>query len=185
MPWVCPWRPRRLVRPGFFFLGPLFIRAALRGHRCQRINLSNYVFKKVRVVSKVISKILSLWSDLKEKDARDEYVSSRIDVDLSHQIFSLRTARDWTQGELALRCGYGNSQGRISKLENSCEGVSVATLKRIASALDVAVSIKFVPFSQIVAEEIEERLDRTVPSFDADSPPDAIAMNPVLSPYLY
>lgn len=120
-------------------------------------------------MSKIISKIISLWRDLSEKEARDEYVSARIDIDLSHQIFSLREQRGWTQGELAARCGYGNSQGRISKLEQSCEGVSVSTLKKLASAFDVSLSIKFVSFSQSAREAAYERLDRHIPSFPDDS----------------
>lgn len=120
-------------------------------------------------MSKVISKLRSLWSELSSsKEARDEYVAARIATDLSHQIYSLREERGWTQGELAERAGHANSQGWISRLENYCEPITVKTLKQIASAFDVGLSIKFVPFNQLAHETVSERLDRYIPSFDRD-----------------
>jgi len=126
---------------------------------------------EAKAVSKVIAKIKSLWRDLADKESRDEYIAARIDNDLAQQIFSLREQRHWTQGELAVRCGQGNSQGRISKLESSCEGVSVSTLKKLASAFDVGLSIKFVPFSEVVGDIVSERLDRIIPAFPDDRIP--------------
>lgn len=120
-------------------------------------------------MSKVISKIKSLWADLRDKESRDEYVAARIATDLSHQIYALREQRGWTQGELADRCGHNNGQGWVSRLEGHCEAVTVKSLKQLASAFDVALSIKFVPFSQLANESITERLDKTVPGFDDDS----------------
>lgn len=122
-------------------------------------------------MSKVISKIKSVWSELADKEARDEYVAARIETDVAYQIYSLRKQRDWTQSELAKRCGNPNGQGAICRLENSAEGISVSTLKELASAFDVAVTVKFVPFSQLVDDAITERLDRDVPEFASDQIP--------------
>ena len=122
-----------------------------------------------KVASRAISKIKSLWSELSNKEVRDEYVSARISSDLAYQIFSLREQRGWTQNELGTRYGVANSQSRISRLEASCEGVSLSTLKKMASAFDVALSVKFVPFSQLAIETTSERLDRLVPEYSDDS----------------
>ena len=116
-----------------------------------------------------IMKIKNLWSKFSEKEFRDAYSSHKIASDLSAQIYALREARNWTQYDLADRVGM--KQPRISILENSCDNVSVETLRRVASALDVALSIKFVPFSQIVHDAATERLDRKIPSFSEDLSP--------------
>lgn len=122
-----------------------------------------------KAMSRAISKIKSLWQDLTDKEIRADYMSERISSDLAYQIFSLREQRGWTQEDLALRYGVSNSQSRISRLETSCDGVSLNTLKKLASAFDVALSVKFVPFSQLAIEATSERLDRPVPEFSRDS----------------
>lgn len=132
-------------------------------------------------MSKIFSKIKAIWSGLRDKEARDEYVAARLDTDLAFQIYSLRKQRGWTQTELARRCGNPNGQGAICRLESSAEGVSVSTLRELASAFDVALSIKFVAFSQLVEDSIGERLDRTVPSFTDDKVPAKFA--PLLSTF--
>jgi transcriptional regulator with XRE-family HTH domain len=107
-----------------------------------------------------------MWQRLADKVYRDEYVAAKIDSNLAFQINNLRESRGWTQEELAKRAD--TKQPRISLLERSCGGVTLSALRKIASAFDVALSIKFVPFSQLVDETISERLDRDVPCFDDD-----------------
>ena len=53
-----------------------------------------------------------------------------------------------SQQELAEEVGMG--QARISLLENpNYQGLSLATLKRIANAFDVALVVRFEPFSKL------------------------------------
>ena len=118
-------------------------------------------------LSDVITKIKKIWARLSSKEYRDEFVSATISDRLAAQIFSMREQKGWTQAELAATCGM--MQPRISKLEESCEGVSVTTLRKIASAFDVGLSIKFVPFSEVVGEASRVRLDKTVLAFSQDS----------------
>ena len=119
--------------------------------------------------SSVISKIRSVWKRLSDKEYRDHFVSLKIDSDLSAQIYALRMQRDLTQLELGNKAQM--AQSRIAKLEGSCDGVSIATLKRLASACDVALSVRFVSFNELLGQSLKENLDRWVPDFVDDHPP--------------
>lgn len=121
------------------------------------------------VQSKAISKINTLWKRLSNKDYRDAFMSAKIDADLAGQIYALREQQSLTQEELGHRALM--AQSRIAKLEGSCEGVSVATLKRLAAAFDVGLQIKFVPFSDIITSSVRDNLDRPVPSYTNDRTP--------------
>jgi transcriptional regulator with XRE-family HTH domain len=57
--------------------------------------------------------------------------------------------KDWTQGELALQVGM--PQTAISRLENPYYGKpTITSLKRLAAIYDVALIVRFVPFSQLI-----------------------------------
>lgn len=60
----------------------------------------------------------------------------------------MREASGWSQRKLAAEAGM--AQARISVVENvGYESFTVSTLKRIASAFDVALIVRFVPFSRL------------------------------------
>ena len=85
---------------------------------------------------------------MRNKEYRDSFVAAHISNTISAQIHSMRKARSWTQSDLASRSDM--KQSRISALEDpDFENVEIATLTRIASAFDVALSVRFVPFSEI------------------------------------
>ena len=64
------------------------------------------------------------------------------------QIRAMREKKNWRQEELARKLGMG--QARISLLENpNYENMSLKTLKRVANAFDVALMVRFVPFSEL------------------------------------
>lgn len=80
---------------------------------------------------------------------RDAFVSAAISCTIAGQLFSMRIARGWTQQQLADAAGM--AQTRISAMEDpNYERYSVRTLKRLAAALDVGLSVRFVS----MAEEI-------------------------------
>ena len=82
------------------------------------------------------------------KPKREAYVRAHVQHGLAHQIRMLREHRGWTQAELADKCGM--RQPRISALEDpDFENVEISTLQRLAFAFDVALSVRFVPFSEI------------------------------------
>ncbi len=91
---------------------------------------------------------------LRSKKHRDAFVSAYVDKTIPFQIRALRLAeeRNWTQEELASRAGM--KQERISVCENPNYGrFSLQTLKQIAAAFDVALMVRFAPFSELVEWE--------------------------------
>lgn len=76
-------------------------------------------------------------------------MESQLSKNLAFQLRSLRDLKDWTQGELAKRVGM--PQTAISRLENPYYGKpTITSLKRLAAIYDVALIVRFVPFSQLV-----------------------------------
>lgn len=106
---------------------------------------------------------------LRNKEYRDEYVSALISIGLPSQIREVRLARGWSQTKLASRARVHQSQ--ISGFERKgCDSFTIATLLSLASAFDVGLKVRFVPFSELVHEDIHpERFDLTVPSFAEDA----------------
>ena len=89
-----------------------------------------------------------LLKDLSDKEYRSEYMSSSVDVGVASQIRALRDQRKWKQTDLAKKAKM--HQVRISELENPSHSPTLATLKKIATAFDVALMVRFVPFSDLV-----------------------------------
>ncbi len=88
-----------------------------------------------------------LLSKLKDKEYRTAYVESHINNGIAFQIRTLRG--DLTQEELGKRAGM--KQEAICRLENPNYGsFTLKTLKQIASAFDVGLIVRFVPFSDLV-----------------------------------
>ena len=86
---------------------------------------------------------------LKDKEYRVLFVSEEIDTGLPYQIRAMRQDRGWSQEELAARTGM--KQATISRVESVDYGrYSLQTLKRLASAFDVALTVRFAPFSVLV-----------------------------------
>ena len=94
-----------------------------------------------------------IWQDLRRgKDFRKGYVESQLEIEIPFQIQALRKARKWSQAQLAEKIGC--TQAWISKLETpGNQAVSLRMLYRVASAFDIAVSIQFVSFSEMVRRE--------------------------------
>lgn len=93
----------------------------------------------------------SLLADmLRDEALRDQYLTRFIRSSIATQIRALRCQRGWTQVELGRRAGL--KQPVIALLENSArhwEG-SVTTLCKIAHAFDVALSIRFASWGEII-----------------------------------
>src|SRR5260370_22124814 len=85
----------------------------------------------------------------KSKEARAQFVSSHVDKTIAFQLRAIRDKQGLSQEQLAEMVGM--NQNAISRLESEWYGkATIRTLKRLAAALDVALVIRFVPFSQLV-----------------------------------
>lgn len=108
-------------------------------------------------------------ASLLDKEYRDLFVTEEIDTGLPFQIRAIRQDRGWSQQELAERVGM--TQEAISRLENLnyCK-FTLGTLKRLASAFDVALVVRFEPFSRLVdwASNLSPD-DLIVPDFTHDA----------------
>lgn len=90
-----------------------------------------------------------LWRSLQDREYREAFVAENIRNTLAFQVRAMREGRGWTQGELGQKTGM--EQGAISRLENPNYGkFTLATLKRLASAFDVGLIVRFVPFGQLI-----------------------------------
>lgn len=108
------------------------------------------------------------------RDYRDAFWSENIATGIAFQIREMRASRGWTQRELGARAG-DMAQERIHHIENPDYGQwSVSTLKRLASAFNVALEIRFISYGELV----NRMLSRTS---EMISPP-AIADDPALQP---
>ncbi len=96
---------------------------------------------------------MSGWDDLiehlKNKDYRDAFLSEQINVGVPLQISELRRRENWSQRELADKAKM--KQSRISQIEDPSYGkLTINTLKRLASAFDVGLIVRFAPFSEVI-----------------------------------
>lgn len=107
-------------------------------------------------------------NNLENKEYRDNYVSSHIGVGLCFQIRGMRNKAGWTQKNLAGKIS--TQQEAISRFENPNYGqFTLESLKRLASAFDVALIVKFAPFSELLNKTTRlTPLDVEIPSFDED-----------------
>lgn len=123
-----------------------------------------------------------IWKMMQSKLRRDAYVSAHISNTVASQILMLREAKGWTQKQLAEKCGM--RQSRISTLENpNYENFEASTLTRLASAFDVALTIRFIPFSELVGWTATLSSDKLTPvdfSHDKESTGTPVDVHSVL-----
>ena len=90
-----------------------------------------------------------LWERLQKKIYRQAYLSEHVRRGIAYQIRALRDQRGWKQGKFAEEMG--KPQSVVSRLEDPDYGkVTVQTLLEIANVFDVALQIRFVPFSTFI-----------------------------------
>jgi transcriptional regulator with XRE-family HTH domain len=90
-----------------------------------------------------------LLESLRDPEYRREFVAEHLSTGLAFQLRHLRESREWTQEGLAQQIG--KTQELISQWENPDYGrYSLTTLKAFAEVFDVALLVKFAPFSELV-----------------------------------
>jgi transcriptional regulator with XRE-family HTH domain len=92
-----------------------------------------------------------LLAKLKNKAYRAAFVIEHVKTSVPLQIHALREQFGWTQGQLAERAK--TTQTVISRLEDPNYGnLSLNSLLKLASAFDIGLLVKFVPFSRLLNE---------------------------------
>ena len=92
-----------------------------------------------------------LFDKLQRKAYRASYVGEHVRRGISYQIRALRDQREWNQGDLSRELG--KPQSVVCRLEDPGYGkVTVQTLLEVASAFDVALQVRFVPFSTFLQQ---------------------------------
>ena len=90
-----------------------------------------------------------LWEKMRDKPYRDTFVAAHLSTNIAAQIQTIREQRGWTKKQLGQKAGM--SPSRITVMEDpSYEKFTLTTLKRLASAFDVALVARFTPFSDLV-----------------------------------
>jgi len=90
-----------------------------------------------------------LWEKMRNRPYRETFVAAHLSTNIVAQIQTLREQRGWSKKHLAEKTGMAPS--RISVMEDpSYEKFTLSTLRRLASAFDVALIARFVPFSELV-----------------------------------
>jgi len=107
---------------------------------------------------------------LQGKRYRDAYVGSQVSTGLAYQTREIREQRGLTQEALGARIN--KRQNLISRLEDPDYGrYTVKTLLELASAFDVALLVKFVPYSHFLREMEDKHPGALqVPSFEDELP---------------
>ncbi len=83
------------------------------------------------------------------RTTRAKLVANNLSEGIAFQIRATRDAQGLSQGELAERLGM--TQGNLSRLENPDYGKqTIGSLIRVAEALDVALVVRFEPFSKYI-----------------------------------
>jgi len=86
---------------------------------------------------------------LQDKEYRDAFVSEHVDQGITFQVHAMREARKLTQAQLGKLLGM--KQPQVARLEDpDYSNYTLDTLKRVASAFDVALIVRFAPFGELV-----------------------------------
>ncbi|HZQ19605.1 MAG TPA: XRE family transcriptional regulator [Terriglobales bacterium] len=93
----------------------------------------------------------NLRNDFHDKEFRHVYADESLNTYIATQIKVLREQQDLTQKDLAILTGM--AQPRIAVLEDiNYSSWSINTLRRLARAFDLRLSVKFESFSSLVPE---------------------------------
>lgn len=114
-----------------------------------------------------MTKRQQILKSLEDREYRREFAAD-IGTGLAFQIRLLRENRGWIQEQLADRMG--KRQETISQWENPDYGrYTLNTLRELAAAFDVALLVRFAPFSELVDWSINLTPERLAPpSFDEE-----------------
>jgi transcriptional regulator with XRE-family HTH domain len=109
------------------------------------------------------SKQEQMWENLRDKDFRKQFINEHVNVGIAFQIRSLRNRQQLKQSELAQLMDV--KQPLISSWENPNYGkYSLQTLKDLATAFDVGLLVRFVPFGKLIDWTVDLKPDDIAPA---------------------
>lgn len=92
-----------------------------------------------------------LLRELQDPEYRRGFIEGHAKDTIAFQLRRLRKSMEWEQRDVAERLGNANLQPMISRYENPDYGrYSISTLLELASVFDVALVVRFAPFSELV-----------------------------------
>jgi transcriptional regulator with XRE-family HTH domain len=118
-----------------------------------------------------------LIDELQDVEYRRAFVEGYATDTIAFQLRAMRKAEGWEQKDVAERLGNRKLQPMISRYENPDYGkYSISTLLELAAAFDVALAVRFVPFSELAEWDLSSNpaKERPVP-FAKDTQLEVIA----------
>ena len=99
----------------------------------------------------ILDKETQIRNSLVNKEYREALAIEHVNTTLAIQIRKMRESHQWNQSDLAAHLG--KHQETISQWENPDYGRhTITTLKSLAATFDVALLVKFIPFSELVRD---------------------------------
>lgn len=107
---------------------------------------------------------------LKDLEYRRGFVEAHAKDTIAFQLRQLRKAEGWEQRDVAERLGNPSLQPMISRYENPDYGrYSISTLLELASVFDVALVVRFAPYSELLEWDWSSNANTLCPaSFEKD-----------------
>lgn len=117
-----------------------------------------------------------LIAELRDKDYREGFVEAHVGDSIAFQLKAMRMSKGMDQRDVAGLLGNPKLQPMVSRYENPDYGkYSVSTLLELAKAFDVALVVRFAPFSELLDWDLDVSAGKLCPkSFVEDFKQDAI-----------
>jgi transcriptional regulator with XRE-family HTH domain len=118
-----------------------------------------------------------LIDELQDADYRRAFVEGHATDTIAFQLRTMRKAEGWEQKDVAEKLGNRKLQPMISRYENPDYGkYSISTLLELAAVFDVALAVRFVPFSELAEWDLSSSPAKECPApFIKDSKLEEIA----------
>lgn len=94
-------------------------------------------------IEEMKSRRLAAMTDDERAEFDEVYDATRLALEVGERVRDAREAAGLTQRELAARMG--TSQAAVARLETGGTGATLTTLQKVASALDLTVSVELSP----------------------------------------
>lgn len=118
----------------------------------------------------VLSPEERLVSNLENPEYRRAFVEGHATDTIAFQLRAMRKEEGWDQRDVAEKLGNRSLQPMVSRYENPDYGkYSISTLLELSAVFDVALAVRFVPFSELVEWDLSTSAEKICPiSFAKD-----------------